>query len=243
MSERANRRCVVLVPTYGGIDPMCEASLQQLERRGYTVRRVGGYSQIDLGRGRMATDALTDGFDETMWIDSDIGFDPADVDRLRSHNVDIVGGVYAIKRRRALAVNVGDRTEPLRLGRHGGLIRVRYIATGFLLVRRRVYETVRRHAALRDCTDHHGKPFTPFFFPMTIPHPPGRFEGDDVDWYLGEDYSFCERAGRAGMVVHADTSVRLLHYGRYGYGWEDAGEERPRYPDYTYHLGSELGDR
>ena len=76
-------KCAVLVPFSGFIHPGCERALQELERRGYPVRRVGGYAAIDQGRNQMATDALIDGFDETMWIDSDVEFHPDAVDQLR----------------------------------------------------------------------------------------------------------------------------------------------------------------
>ena len=46
-------------------------------------------------------------------------------------------------------------------------------------------------------------------------------------WYLGEDYSFCERARQCGYKIMADTSIRLWHIGEYAYGWEDAGPARP----------------
>ena len=49
----------------GQVVPACEEGLAELERRGYTVRRVRGYSAIDQGRNQMATNAMADGFDET----------------------------------------------------------------------------------------------------------------------------------------------------------------------------------
>src|SRR5215210_4470824 len=81
----AIRRCVVLVPIGSHIDPACDDAFRELERRGYTVWRVRGYSAVDAARNQMATDALAQGFDELVWIDSDVVFRPDDVDRLRSH--------------------------------------------------------------------------------------------------------------------------------------------------------------
>lgn len=78
-------RCVVLVPVGGAIEAGCEEGLRELERRGHPVRRVRGYSAIDAARCQMATDALNDGFEELMWIDSDVVFDPNDIDKLRAH--------------------------------------------------------------------------------------------------------------------------------------------------------------
>src|SRR5437763_719153 len=77
------RKCVILVPFLGFIHHECEESLKELERRGYTVRRVCGYAAIDQARSQMATDALRDGFAETLWIDADIAFDPDAIERLR----------------------------------------------------------------------------------------------------------------------------------------------------------------
>jgi hypothetical protein len=51
-------RCIVLVPVGGAIDPGCEDGLRELERRGYPVWRVRGYSAIDAARNQMASGAL-----------------------------------------------------------------------------------------------------------------------------------------------------------------------------------------
>ncbi len=90
------RRCVVLVPYNDRIVEPCEDSLRQLERRGYPVRRVVGYAAVDQARNQLATDALLHGFEETMWIDSDVAFRPEAVEALRKHNLPIVCGIYKI---------------------------------------------------------------------------------------------------------------------------------------------------
>jgi len=84
------RKCVVLVPFGMFIHQECDYALKELERRGYEVRRVGGYAAIDQGRNQMATDALLNGFEETFWIDSDVGFHPDDVEKVRRHNLPII---------------------------------------------------------------------------------------------------------------------------------------------------------
>src|SRR5437868_14630025 len=89
-----NSKCAILVPAFGQPVAKCDAGLRQLEKRGYPVRRVGGFSAVDQGRNQMASDAFNDGFAETMWIDTDIGFDADAVERLRSHKTPIVAGRY-----------------------------------------------------------------------------------------------------------------------------------------------------
>lgn len=70
------KTCVVLVPVGGAIDPGCEDVLRELERRGYAVWRLRRYSTVDAARNQMATEALVAGFDDLMWIDADVAFDP-----------------------------------------------------------------------------------------------------------------------------------------------------------------------
>lgn len=85
--------CAVLVPFQGRIVSQCQSALLELERRGYVVRRVEGYSAIDQARNQIGSDALADGFHETLWIDSDVGFDPNDIEKVRKHGLPITCGV------------------------------------------------------------------------------------------------------------------------------------------------------
>jgi len=90
--QNPNAKCIVLVPTQDMIEGGCEEGLHELEKMGYTVLRRWGCSDISMARSQMAADALGKGFEELMWIDSDILFDPNDVNVLRSHNLPIIGG-------------------------------------------------------------------------------------------------------------------------------------------------------
>jgi hypothetical protein len=220
-------KCVILVPVATQIEPDCERSLVELELRGYPVRRVFGFAAIDQGRSQMASDALADGFDELMWIDSDIGFDPDDVAKLGAHGLPIVCGVYPKKGKNALACNLLPETDRVTFGQGGGILEIGYAATGFLLTRRSIYEDVTRAAGLPLCNQRFGRGMTPYFLPMLV-------EDGDGHWYLGEDFSFSERARRAGHRIYADTSIRLFHIGRYGYTWEDAGTPVPRYARFDF---------
>jgi len=223
------RRCVILVPFAGQILPHCERALKELERRGYAVWRVGGYAAIDQGRNQMATDALRAGFEETMWVDADIDFHPDAVERLRSHRLPIVCGIYPQKGKRALACHILPGTRQMVFGEGGGLVELLYGATGFMLVHRRVYERMQQKLQLPVCNERFGTAMVPFFQPLA--------QGcEDGHWYLAEDYAFCERARQCGYRIMADTAVRLWHIGSYAFGWEDAGMERPRVASFTLHF-------
>lgn len=217
-------RCLVLVPYATHIEPSCERGLRELERIGFAVRRYPSSAAVDRTRCEAATAALSEGFDELMWIDSDISFEAADVERLRAHDLPIAAGIYAKKGMQALAVHPEPGTRELRLGEGGGSCAVRYVGAGFLYTQRRVYDDIQRTFSLPLCNAQFGAPAIPYFLPMVIAHAdhPGGY------WYLGEDYAFCERARQAGFAVMADTTIRLGHVGRYTYGWEDAGQVIPR---------------
>lgn len=222
-------RCVVLVPFTGSVLPQCEAGLRELEKRGYQVRRVGGFSAIDQGRNQLATDALLDGFEETMWIDSDIEFHPDSVEKLRSHGLPIAFGIYPKKTFRALTSKPMPGTNKLEFGQKGGLVEFEYAAAGFLLVRREAYLRIQYKLDLPVANERFDSPMIPFFHPIVR-------RCDDGYWYLAEDYAFCDRARQCGLRIIADTSIRLLHIGPYSYGWEESGNERPRTGSYTLHI-------
>jgi hypothetical protein len=224
-----NTGCVVLVPVGGAIHRDCETGLRGLESKGYTVRRVYGYAQIDAARGQMATDALSDGFSELMWIDADIAFDPDDVDRLRAHGLPLVCGIYPKKGVRELACHVVPGSERIMFGQGGGLYPLLYAGTGFLLTHSQVYSDIQEKHGLPTCNTRWGKPMVPYFIPMVVPHGEGH-------WYLADDFAFCERASQAGYEIMADTTIRLAHIGDYAYRWEDAGSDLPRYSTYDFIL-------
>lgn len=231
LSQRPPSHCVILVPFLGYIHQECDASLKELERRGYPVRRVGGYSAIDQGRNQMATDALADGFEETLWIDSDIAFHPDDVAKLRARNLPIAAALYPQKGRRALASHVIPGTPKMTFGKDGGLSEMLYAGTGFLLVRREVYLKMLEELSLPLCNERFEKPTIPFFQPLIRAI-------EDGTWYLAEDYAFGHRARACGYKIWADTTIRLGHIGNYRYSWEDAGMERPRFASFTLNFSS-----
>lgn len=213
-------RCIVLVPIYDRVEPECESSLAKLEDRGYRVRRVQAGAAIDLGRSVMATQALADGYDELMWIDSDVAFDGDALDRLRDHDLPVVCGGYPKKATAAYSFH--SYRPKIRFGVGGGLIEVYYAATGFLYTRREVYDAVREREAMPVCNAAFGMAFTPYFLPQVVPY-------GDGHWYLAEDYAFCHRAKQCGYKMMLDTTLRLWHVGRYAYSWEDGCGDRQRF--------------
>lgn len=229
--------CVILVPVASSIEPETDHGLQALRNRGYTVRTLRGSSQVDLARSTLATEALADGFKETMWIDSDVLFDPDDIEKLRRHKQPLTAGLYQKKTRpAAFAGKFMDGTESVTFGKGGGLIEMRYVGMGFTHVRASVYRAIEKHLEMPSCYGgYEGKKVTPYFIPSLAP------EGDG--WcYLSEDFSFCHRARNAGYPPMADTTIRLSHIGRYAYGWDDMAP-RPTLDMLQLNFGTQLLDQ
>jgi hypothetical protein len=224
-------QCVVLVPHLNGIEWECEQALRWLEAAGVRVVRRGGCSAIDSARNEMASDALHDGAESVLFIDSDIGFDPADALRLLARPEPVVGGVYPKKGMRELASVFADGVKELLFGPEAaGAYPLKYAATGFLRIKADVLRRMIDGLKLPLCNTHWGRGAWPFFQPLIVPHGPDKWH------YLGEDWSFSHRLAQIGVTPVADTTIRLWHWGRYGFGWEDAGRTAERYRSYTYRL-------
>ena len=161
--------CVILVPANGAIEPGCDDSLREMERRGYPVWRVRGYSAVDAARNRMATDALSQGFEEMMWIDSDVVFDPNDVEKLRKHNLPLVCGLYAKKGPQQFACEFLKGTPGIRFGKQGGLVEIRYCGFGFTHTRKATFTAIHHKLKLPISNQRFASPLLAFFEPMTVP--------------------------------------------------------------------------
>src|SRR4029453_2096262 len=133
------------------------------------------------------------------------------------------------KSKRELAIHVLPGTKEIQFGSGGGLIEVLYAPTGFLLVRRAVYDTLRTQLVLPECIADTGRTLVPYYAPLVLP--------DGAGWGARADvFAFCERARQCSYKIMADTSLRLLHIGSYAYGWEDAGRNVQRFGSYRFHL-------
>jgi hypothetical protein len=210
----------------------CESGLKDLELAGVRVMRRQGSSQIDLARSDMMSEALHDGYESILFIDSDIGFNAADAIRLMERPEPVVAGVYAKKGPREMTSIFADGTKSVLFGPDvKELYPLKYAATGFLRVRSEVLRLMIEKLRLPLCNTHWNRGMWPFFLSMIVPQGEGRFH------YLGEDWSFSYRLSQIGVTPLADTSFRLSHYGPYGFSWEDVGAEQTRYQSYNLGFG------
>lgn len=158
-------------------------------------------SLIQRARNTSASTFLKTDFKKMLFIDSDIEFKPEHVASLWNMDEEVCVGIYPMKRKDA----------PLSAWVNGEIVRefpsepfeVDYAGTGFMMIDRSALEKMKEicpeHEEAGDCWA--------FFNPRV-----------DDGIYLSEDYAFCQDFRSLGGRILADPSIRLKHYGPYGYG-------------------------
>lgn len=222
-------KCAVLVPCNSSILHQCEKTLRKLQEEGFEVRRLFGVQSIDIARNVLATNALADGFEHLLWIDSDTEFTVESVKMLLSHDLPILTGLVAKKGERAFACNFPPCLTEVQVGVNGGLYKINQVGAAFIRVDRCVYEEMKQFYKMKVVRTHDGLEFYPFYMPSVVPW-------RHSHWYMGEDFSFIHRARSIGFKVYADTRIRLGHLGIYPYSWEDVGSPIQRSSSYRLQL-------
>ncbi len=95
-----------------------------------------------------------------------------------------------------------------------------YASTGFLRIRAEVLHRMIDELRLPLCHWGTVKGIYPFFLPLCVP------DGRGGTRYLTEDYSFSHRLHQIGVTPMADTTIKLYHFGKYGFSFEDLGPKQ-----------------
>lgn len=161
-----------------------------------------------------------------MFIDADIDFDPMSVVRLVKSGHDISVACYpkkavfwdqardAIKQgddrdmsmlSSSLVVNLGATNR--KIDAHG-FVEVLDGPTGFMVIKREVFEKMEKHFPDLVCkNDHQNRDFDTYHAAFDCMIDP------DTKRYLSEDYAFCRRWQQMGGKIYADTNTTLGHVG------------------------------
>jgi hypothetical protein len=179
----------------------------QCLKRGIAFRRFynKGSSVLCKNRNALTQTALDAGADYILWVDGDIAFRADDVFRLMDWNKAIIAGAAQKRTHKwgepgAMMLD-GDLVRDAE-----GLLNVRRVGTGFLLVRAEVYrrmadEGLAPEYFTRDGAKGELRMHKWFWFDV------------DADGYdVGEDYYFCNQAKRLGYECFVDPDVRLSHF-------------------------------
>ena len=191
----------ILQEIFAGIqDPECPIG---------AVQYYNGDSLIPRGRNKIAKMFMESPYKYLMFIDSDIVFQRSMVTKLRNHNKGIVGGVYLKKTLPYTPV----LNAPL--GEEDGLMVMREIGTGFMMIRKDVFGAFRAMWPEQDYRPDDDEPQDGYpyhdYFRVGVHN--GR--------YLSEDYFFCQLASELGYKSYLDKSILVTHVGRMNYPTED----------------------
>ncbi len=145
-----------------------------------------------------------------VWVDSDNIPTVEGLQKLINSGKDIIGGVYKMQDNinYATVINMDDKyyrkhghyefitdeSGKALLEKKENIIPVDYTGTGFLVVKKGVFEKI-------------GYPwFKPEFFDVP---------GTDISDFMGEDQAFCMQAKRLGFQTYVDLGVRVGHEKKY----------------------------
>lgn len=200
------------VPIYGSIPAGFFQSMMQFHADPKVDARLAlkvGDSLVSRARNCLVADFLETDCTHLLFIDSDLVFSPDHVARLVAHDVDIVGGCYPAKAEGPIKWILNTYHEQ-RDVRENGLQEVRYVGTGFMLVKREVFlhmiESYGDDIAYKPDESDRAIEWD-FFAVGPYQYPDGSRR------YLSEDWFFCQRALDLGYKVWADTKVVLKHIG------------------------------
>lgn len=205
---------------------------------GLDLMMFAGDSLVTRARNQIAARFLeAKRFTHLMFIDADIGFEPGQFLQLVDRDVDIAAGIYPLKRidwskvRERVARGDADLeaaslnyvlsgrksgSGTMQVSARGGFASVEHAGTGFMLIRRAVFERmIERHPELAFRHSHveTGDPHSPrqqyAFFDASIDREAGT--------YLSEDYTFCRRWIAMGGEVWVNLASRFTHVGTHAF--------------------------
>jgi len=205
---------------------------------------IGNESLITRARNTLVQLFMDGDYTHLLFIDADIAFNPESVIRMIDFDKDVVAGVYPrktidwikVKKRlkenpempedellaASLQYNLNVK-NPNRIEMQKGFIEVMDGATGFMLIKRNVFERMATvYPELKFIPDQHinqshdeefnyhqTSNWNYTFFDTTIEPKTKR--------YLSEDYAFCRLWQNMGGKIYADIMSGMTHYGNYAF--------------------------
>jgi len=208
-------RVHICMPCYGGM--LTESTFMSYIKWANTARQLGidwtmetmtNESLISRARNTLTAKFLSNP-DSThlMFIDADIGWEPWHLLVMLNRDVDVIGGLYPMKSLPVKwCVNGFDGAEE----GPDGLQEVTKTGTGFLLMKRHVFEKLNAHPAVKPFNSDIGLPpelnvYMKTYFDTAVRE----------NRYYSEDWTFCENWRDLGGKIWVDKRVLLKHTGTY----------------------------
>ena len=214
-------RVHIAMPCYGGM--LTESTFMSFIKWANTARQLG----IDWTLETMVNESLISRARNTLtakfleqtdsthlfFVDADIGWEPWHLLVLLNRDVDVIGGLYPMK------------TMPIKWVVNGfegaeegpdGLQEVSKAGTGFLLMKRHVFEKMKAHPAVKQYKNDIG------LDPKYDQHLKTYFDtAVRQNRYYSEDWTFCENWRDLGGKIWVDKRVLLRHSGSYVFCMEN----------------------
>jgi hypothetical protein len=234
MSTDKQKHIYICTPMFGG---QCTGVYVQslinliaiLGAKGYKTSCAFMFNESLITRARcnMAHQFLQTDADYLFWIDSDIRFRAEDVIKMLESDVDVIGGIYpkkeinwetvknaAIDGKEDLQKYTGSfvvnllNAEPSVTVPADQPCEVSAIGTGFMLIKRDVFEQLKPHTQtyVSDMSHLGGQEIYGFYLDPIDP---------ESKRLLSEDYFFCHQWRKIGGKVHAAPWCNLGHMGTY----------------------------
>jgi hypothetical protein len=209
------------MPCYGGM--LTESTFMSFIKWANTARQLG----IDWTLETMVNESLISRARNTLtakfldqkesthlfFVDADIGWEPWHLLVLLNRDVDVIGGLYPMK------------TMPIKWVVNGfegaeegsdGLQEVSKAGTGFLLMKKHVFEKLNVHPAVKQYKNDIGldpkyDQYLKTYFDTAVRQ----------NRYYSEDWTFCENWRDLGGKVYVDKRVLLRHSGAYVFCMEN----------------------
>lgn len=213
-------RVHICMPCYGG--QLTESTFMSYIKWSNTARQLGidwtmetltNESLISRARNTLTAKFLHNK-DSThlLFIDADIGFEPWHILVLLNRQVDVIGGLYPMK-----SMPIKWCVNGIEGGEEGadGLQEVSKTGTGFLLIKREVFEKLNAHPATKPFINDIGlpaelNPYMKTYFDTAVRE----------NRYYSEDWTFCENWRDLGGKIWVDKRVLLRHTGTYTFAHE-----------------------
>jgi hypothetical protein len=214
-------RVHIAMPCYGGM--LTESTFMSFIKWANTARQLG----IDWTLETMVNESLISRARNTLtakfldmpdathlfFVDADIGWEPWHLLVLLNRDVDVIGGLYPMK------------TMPIKWVVNGfegaeegpdGLQEVSKAGTGFLLMKKHVFEKMNSHPAVKQYKNDIGldpkyDKYLKTYFDTAVRQ----------NRYYSEDWTFCENWRDLGGRIWVDKRVLLRHSGSYVFCMEN----------------------
>lgn len=208
-------RVHIAMPCYGGM--LTESTFMSFIKWANTARQLGidwtletmtNESLISRARNTLTAKFLSSPEStHLMFIDADIGWEPWHLLVMLNRDVDVIGGLYPMK-----SLPVKWCVNGFEGAKEGpdGLQEVTKTGTGFLLMKRHVFEKLNAHPAVKPFNSDIGLP------PELNVHMKTYFDtAVRENRYYSEDWTFCENWRDLGGEIWVDKRVLLRHTGTY----------------------------